>query len=48
MRFVIHGGGTGRLRQAVWDAMRDAPYVLKLEPAEQAQGGLGCTIVHLR
>lgn len=45
---VIHGKGTGALRQAVQRYLRENPVVLSATFAEQNEGGLGATVVELR
>jgi len=45
---VIHGKGTGALRQAVQKYLRENPAVLSANFAEQSEGGLGATVVELR
>ncbi|MDJ0788947.1 MAG: endonuclease MutS2 [Myxococcota bacterium] len=44
---VIHGVGTGRLREAVGRFLRQSPYVRRAEGAPPEEGGAGCTLVHL-
>lgn len=44
---VIHGHGTGRLRKAVRQFVRQHSVVAGAEPAAQSQGGNGATIVEL-
>ncbi len=44
---VIHGKGTGRLRQAVRQALRESPYVAAVEAASEAEGGEGVTRARL-
>ncbi len=46
--FLIHGHGTGALRDTVRDAMRGNPYVARSRPGEQREGGDGVTVVWLR
>lgn len=46
--FLIHGHGTGALRDAVRGAMRDNPYVARSRAGEQREGGDGVTVVWLR
>ena len=44
---VIHGKGTGRLRQAVREALNNYPYVASFDPGHQSEGGDGVTRVRL-
>jgi|YelNatPaOPRAMG01_1025707.scaffolds.fasta_scaffold00312_24 DNA mismatch repair protein MutS2 len=44
---VIHGKGTGRLRQAIREALRASPHVASFEAGQANEGGDGVTIVHL-
>ena len=46
--FLIHGHGTGALREAVREALRGSGYVAKMRPGEQGEGGDGVTVVWLR
>ena len=45
---IVHGKGTGALRQAIQSYMRDNPVVKSTYIAEQNEGGLGASIVELR
>ncbi|HSE31070.1 MAG TPA: Smr/MutS family protein [Pyrinomonadaceae bacterium] len=45
---IVHGHGTGALRRAIGDLLKDHPHVGRFIPAPQDQGGSGATIVHLR
>jgi DNA mismatch repair protein MutS2 len=45
---VIHGHGTGRLRQAVREHLRGHPAVSELRGGEANEGGNGATVVTLR
>ena len=45
---VVHGHGTGRLREAVREHFREHPAVASLHPAEPREGGNGATILELR
>ena len=45
---IIHGKGTGALRQAVREHLRDHPAVHGHESAPLNQGGDGVTLIHLR
>lgn len=42
---IIHGMGTGRLRSAVREALRNHPQVNHFEPGKEGEGGDGVTIV---
>ncbi len=44
---VVHGKGTGAVRQAVRDLLADHPLVRSHETAEQREGGEGATVVKL-
>lgn len=44
---VVHGKGTGRLREAVRRALRDNRYVHRFESGKPVEGGEGVTVVHL-
>jgi DNA mismatch repair protein MutS2 len=44
---VIHGKGTGRLRQAIRLSLENNPYTTSFEPGGAAEGGDGVTVVHL-
>lgn len=44
---VVHGKGTGRLREAVRNALHDNRYVRSFESGKPAEGGDGVTVVHL-
>lgn len=44
---IIHGKGSGRLREAVRRALRQSPYVRSFEPGTEAEGGEGVTFVRL-
>jgi len=46
--FLIHGHGTGALRDAIRDSMRGNPYVARSRAGEQREGGDGVTVVWLR
>ncbi|HEY4689625.1 MAG TPA: endonuclease MutS2 [Anaerolineae bacterium] len=44
---VIHGKGTGSLRKAVRDALRENPVVRAVESGKDGEGGDGVTVVRL-
>lgn len=45
--FLIHGHGTGVLRQAIRDFCRNSSYVHKFRPGQRNEGGNGVTVVLL-
>jgi DNA mismatch repair protein MutS2 len=45
---VVHGSGTGRLRQAVQNFLAEHAVVKGFRPEEQSQGGTGVTVVELK
>ena len=45
---IVHGHGTGRLREAVREHFREHPAVASLHPADAREGGNGATIVELK
>jgi DNA mismatch repair protein MutS2 len=45
---IIHGKGTGALRQVVRDLLNASPLVARHELAQANQGGEGVTIAHMR
>jgi DNA mismatch repair protein MutS2 len=44
---IIHGKGTGRMREAVRSALKESPYVSSFEEAHDNEGGAGVTIAKL-
>jgi DNA mismatch repair protein MutS2 len=44
---IIHGKGTGRLRQVIREMLRETPGVVSFEDGGENEGGDGVTIVHL-
>ena len=48
MLWIIHGKGTGRLRQGVHEYLQRHPQVEKFELAEQKEGGSGVTVVQIK
>ncbi len=45
---IIHGKGTGKLRQAVRDFLKQNEWVASWETGMDSEGGEGVTVVHLR
>ncbi|PWT94406.1 MAG: hypothetical protein C5B55_02805 [Blastocatellia bacterium] len=45
---IVHGHGTGALRRAISDLLRDHPHVARFVAAPPDQGGTGATLVELR
>ncbi|PAX57916.1 endonuclease MutS2 [Brunnivagina elsteri] len=45
--WIIHGHGTGKLRQGIHEYLRQHPRVNKFEAAAQTDGGSGVTIVYI-
>ena len=46
--WIIHGKGTGRLRQGVHEFLERHPLVDRFELAEQAEGGAGVTVAYFK
>lgn len=44
---IIHGKGTGRLRQVVRDALQSSPHVKNWDAGGDKEGGEGVTVAHL-
>jgi DNA mismatch repair protein MutS2 len=44
---IVHGKGTGRMREAVRTALKDSPYVSSFEEAHDNEGGAGVTVAKL-
>lgn len=44
---IIHGKGTGRLRQVIREALKNSEYVSSYEEGGEKEGGEGVTIAHL-
>jgi DNA mismatch repair protein MutS2 len=45
---IVHGMGTGALRNAISDLLRSHPHVARFESAPHSEGGRGVTIATLR
>ncbi len=41
---IVHGKGTGRLREVVREALRDSAYVKSFEEGKEQEGGAGVTV----
>ena len=46
--FIVHGLGTGALRNAVRHHLRESPYVSEFTAAAADEGGEGVTLAKLR
>jgi len=46
--WIIHGHGTGKLRQGVHEFLQHHPQVERFELASRQEGGAGVTLAHLR
>ena len=44
---IVHGKGTGRLREAVRNALRSSPYVASFEEPKDNEGGAGVTVARM-
>ena len=42
---IVHGKGTGALRNAVWDRLKKIKYVKSYKLAEYGEGDAGVTVV---
>ena len=45
---IVHGHGTGALKQAIRDYLASSPYIRMFRPGETHEGGDGVTVVELR
>ena len=45
---IIHGKGTGRLRESVRDALRNSPFIDRFESGGDKEGGAGVTVAHIK
>ena len=45
---IIHGKGTGALREGIIDYLRGCRYIKDFRTGGHGEGGLGCTIVTLK
>jgi DNA mismatch repair protein MutS2 len=46
--FLVHGHGTGALREAVRDTLAQSGYVERIRAGGSGEGGDGVTVVFLR
>ena len=44
---IVHGKGTGRMREAVRNALKDSPYVASFEEPKENEGGSGVTVAKI-
>jgi len=44
---IIHGKGTGRMREAVRNALKESPYVTSFEEPKENEGGAGVTVAKI-
>ena len=45
--YIIHGHGTGALKQVIREYLMHSPYVAKFRPGENAEGGDGVSVVDI-
>ncbi|MBI4761904.1 MAG: endonuclease MutS2 [Chloroflexota bacterium] len=44
---IVHGKGTGKMREAVRNALKESPYVVSFEEPKDNEGGAGVTVAKL-
>jgi DNA mismatch repair protein MutS2 len=44
---IVHGKGTGKLRKAIREYLKEQPFVVAVQDSDAAQGGAGVTVVEL-
>jgi DNA mismatch repair protein MutS2 len=44
---IVHGKGTGRMREAVRNALKQSPYVTSFEEPKDNEGGAGVTVAKI-
>jgi DNA mismatch repair protein MutS2 len=47
MLWVVHGHGTGQLKEGLRDFLQGSPYVASFRPGDGHEGGEGITVVRL-
>jgi DNA mismatch repair protein MutS2 len=45
---IVHGHGTGALRRAIGDFLKNHPHVARFSQAPQGEGGAGATVAELK
>ena len=46
--YIIHGHGTGALKQSVRDFLKTSPYVAKFRPGNESEGSDGVSVVDIK
>jgi DNA mismatch repair protein MutS2 len=44
---IVHGKGTGKLREAVRNALKESEYVSSFEEPKDSEGGAGVTVAKI-
>ena len=44
---IVHGKGTGKMREAVRNALKGSPYVSSYEEPKDGEGGAGVTVAKM-
>jgi DNA mismatch repair protein MutS2 len=44
---IVHGKGTGKMRDAVRNALKESPYVVSFEEPKDSEGGAGVTVAKM-
>jgi len=45
---IIHGKGTGKLRQVTRGILHESPHVKYIETGQDKEGGEGVTVAHMK